>query len=62
MLVSLSITLGSVSAYIVVVQLLFTELRTVFGILLMSYNAVEVVVHLFAIPLYLMHGTVGMPR
>ena len=36
------------------------ELRTVFGILLMSYNAVEVVVHLFAIPLYLMHGIVEL--
>ena len=59
-LVSFSTTLGSMSTYLVLVHLSFPELRTVLGILLMSYNAVEVVVHLFALPLYLMYNSVAL--
>ena len=48
-LTSFSITIGSMSAYIVVVHLLFPELQTVFGILLMSYNAVDVALETLAL-------------
>ena len=56
----ISIILGIVSTYIVVVHLLFAELQTVFGILLMSYNAVEAVVQVSVILLYLMHDAVEL--
>ena len=59
-LTSFSITLGFVRAYIVVVHLLFSELRTVFGILLMSFNAAGLVVVVFFMPLYLLHYVVAL--
>ena len=55
-LVSFTATLGVINIYIVVVHLLFQELRTVFGILLMSYNATELVGVAAIVPLYLMHN------
>ena len=55
-----SITLGSMSAYIVVVHLLFPELQTVFGKLLLSYNAVEVAIEIFALLSYVTHYAIAV--
>ena len=59
-LTSFSVTLGFVRAYIVVVHLLFPELRTVFGILLISHNAAGLVVIAFFMPLYLLHYVIAL--
>ena len=59
-LTSFSITLGFVSAYIVVVHLLFPELRTIFGILLMSFNTTGLVVVVFYMFSSLMHYVVAL--
>ena len=59
-LTSFSITLGFIRAYIVVVHLLFSELRTVFGILLMSYNAAGVVLVVIFITLCLLHYVIAL--
>ena len=55
-LVSFRSTLGLINIYIVAVHLLFQELRSVFGILLMSYNVSELVGVAAIMPLYLMHN------
>lgn len=49
-----NITLGSICAYIVAVHLLFRELQTLFGILLMSYNATFFFVQVVALLSYIM--------
>ena len=59
-LTSFSITLGSMSAYIVVVHLLFPKLQTVFGKLLLSYNAVEVAIEIFALLSYVTHYAIAV--
>ena len=59
-LTSFSVTLGFIRAYTVVVHLLFPELRTIFGILLMSFNAAGLMMVVFFIPLYLMHYVVAL--
>ena len=55
-----NITLGSMSAYGVAVHLLFPELRTVFGILLMSYNATGLIVQVLASLSYILHYAVAV--
>ena len=59
-LMSFSVILGFAYAYIVVIHLLFPELRNIFGILLMSYNAAAFIVTVILIPLYLMHYVVAL--
>ena len=59
-LTSFSVILGFAYAYIVVIHLLFPELRNIFGILLMSYNAAAFIVTVILIPLYLMHYVVAL--
>ena len=59
-LTSFLVTLGFAYAYIVVIHLLFPELRSILGILLMSYNAAAFIVTVILIPLYLMHYVVAL--
>ena len=54
--VSFTATLGLINVYIVAVHLLFKELRTTFGLLLMTYNISGLVGIAVLMLLYLMHN------
>ena len=54
--VSFTATLGLINVYIVAVHLLFKELRTTFGLLLMTYNISELVGIAVLVFLYLMYN------
>ena len=58
--VLLVIALGSISAYIVAVHLLFPELQTVFGILLMSYNAAVLIATILDLLSYIIQHAVAV--
>ena len=55
LLTMFTVALGLASGYVVVVHLLFPELRNEFGILLMSYNATLFAVEVYALVGYMMN-------
>ena len=55
-----TVALGLAAGYVVVVHLLFPELRNEFGILLMSYNATLFTVEVCALVGYMMHYVIAV--
>ena len=55
-----NVALGSISAYIVAAHLLFPELQSVFGILLMSYNAAVFILQVVALLSYTIQYAVAV--
>ena len=55
-----TVALGLASGYVMVVHLLFPELRNEFGILLMSYNATLFAVEVYALVGYMMHYAIAV--
>ena len=55
-----TVALGLASGYVMMVHLLFPELRNEFGILLMSYNATLFAVEVYALVGYMMHYAIAV--